>query len=164
MAQTASDLILDRLDRLGRGHDLRASTIGRDMLDERGLEASPYGLLIPRTLEEVVATDEVCREHGAPVVGRGTGTSDEERLLEQLGLDVEVLQSCCCGTAGSFDYEAGEKYEVSMRRAEDVLLPRVRASGNAYLLTDGSGCRPQIEHGAGRRLLGGDVALGRLRA
>jgi Fe-S oxidoreductase len=54
------------------------------------------------------------------------GFDDEEELLEQLGLDAEVVKSGCCGMAGSFGYEAGEKYEVSMKCAEDVLLPRIR--------------------------------------
>jgi FAD/FMN-containing dehydrogenase/Fe-S oxidoreductase len=75
----------------------------------------------------------------------------DHRLYEKLGLDAEVLQSGCCGMAGSFGYEAGEKYEVSMRCAEDALLPTVRDAGdNALLLADGFSCRHQIEHGAGR--------------
>jgi Fe-S oxidoreductase len=75
----------------------------------------------------------------------------DRRLYEKLGLDAEVLQSGCCGMAGSFGYEAGEKYDVSMRCAEDALLPKVRETGeNALLLADGFSCRHQIEHGAGR--------------
>jgi Fe-S oxidoreductase len=82
------------------------------------------------------------------------GFEDEQELLGQLGLDAEVLQSGCCGVAGSFGYEAGEKYEISIRCAEDVLLPRVRAAGpNALVLADGFSCRSQIEHGSGRRAL-----------
>jgi Fe-S oxidoreductase len=75
----------------------------------------------------------------------------DRRLFEKLGLDAEVLQSGCCGMAGSFGYEAGDKYDVSMRCAEDALLPKVRDAGeNALLLADGFSCRHQIEHGAGR--------------
>jgi Fe-S oxidoreductase len=56
--------------------------------------------------------------------------------------------------AGSFGYERGEKYDVSMRCAEDVLLPRIRESGpDALVLADGFSCRSQIEHGTGRRAL-----------
>ncbi|HEY7396906.1 MAG TPA: FAD-linked oxidase C-terminal domain-containing protein [Gaiellaceae bacterium] len=80
------------------------------------------------------------------------GFDKDRELLERTGLDVEVLESGCCGMAGSFGYEAGEKYEVSMRCAEDTLLPRVRDAGeNALLVADGFSCRSQIEHGAGRR-------------
>jgi hypothetical protein len=53
--------------------------------------------------------------------------------------------------AGSYGYEAGEKYEISMRCAEETLLPRVREAGsNALVLADGFSCRHQIEHGSGR--------------
>jgi Fe-S oxidoreductase len=75
----------------------------------------------------------------------------DRSLLERLGLDAEVMQSGCCGMAGSYGYEAGEKYEISMRCAEESLLPRVREAGpNALVLADGFSCRHQIEHGSGR--------------
>jgi FAD/FMN-containing dehydrogenase/Fe-S oxidoreductase len=75
----------------------------------------------------------------------------ERELLERTGLDVDVLASGCCGLAGSYGYERGEKYDISMRCAEDVLLPAVRKDPNAIVLADGFSCRSQIEHGAGRR-------------
>jgi FAD/FMN-containing dehydrogenase/Fe-S oxidoreductase len=82
------------------------------------------------------------------------GFDDEQELLERVGLDAEVLQSGCCGMAGSFGYEAGEKYDVSIRCAEDVLLPKVRGAGeSALVLADGFSCRSQIEHGTGRHPL-----------
>src|ERR671934_60379 len=34
----------------------------------------PIGVVVPRTLDDVEATVEVGREHGAPLFGRGTGT------------------------------------------------------------------------------------------
>jgi Fe-S oxidoreductase len=82
-------------------------------------------------------------------------TSDVEcdaALLDRVGLDYEVLEAGCCGLAGSFGYEAGEKYRVSMQVGERILLPRVReAPPDQLVLTDGFSCRSQIEHGAGRR-------------
>jgi Fe-S oxidoreductase len=79
------------------------------------------------------------------------GLDADTELYERLGVDAELLQSGCCGLAGSFGYEAGDKYDVSMRCAEDVLLPRIRAAGeNTLLLADGFSCRHQIEHGTGR--------------
>jgi Fe-S oxidoreductase len=47
--------------------------------------------------------------------------SDEEAVLKRLGLDYEILDSGCCGMAGSFGYERG-KYDVSVRCGERVLL------------------------------------------
>jgi Fe-S oxidoreductase len=82
------------------------------------------------------------------------GLEAETALLGRLGLDAQVLQSGCCGMAGSFGYEAGEKYEVSMRCAEDALLPAIRAAGrDTLVLADGFSCRSQIRHGTGREPL-----------
>jgi FAD/FMN-containing dehydrogenase/Fe-S oxidoreductase len=79
------------------------------------------------------------------------GLAADSDLFERLGLDAELLQSGCCGLAGSFGYEAGDKYDVSMRCAEDVVLPRIREAGeNTLLLADGFSCRHQIQHGTGR--------------
>ncbi|HJP65793.1 MAG TPA: FAD-linked oxidase C-terminal domain-containing protein, partial [Actinomycetota bacterium] len=47
----------------------------------------------------------------------------EERALHLLGLDVEIPDQGCCGLAGSFGFEAGEKYELSRQRAEQKLWP-----------------------------------------
>src|SRR6266705_81715 len=35
----------------------------------------PIGVVIPRTVDDVVATIATCREYGAPVLSRGGGTS-----------------------------------------------------------------------------------------
>ena len=73
------------------------------------------------------------------------------RVLDRLGLDHEVLDDGCCGLAGSFGYEAGERYEVSMRAGEQQLLSAVReTAAETLVITDGFSCRSQIEHGAGR--------------
>ena len=66
------------------------------------------------------------------------------------GLEPELVESSCCGMAGSFGYEA-EHYEVSMTMAEASLLPAVRAAGEGALIAaDGTSCRHQIADGAGR--------------
>ena len=78
----------------------------------------------------------------------------EKALLERMGLSVEAPESGCCGLAGSFGYEAGDKYRVSMTAAERVLLPAVRtASADTYVVTDGFSCSTQISTGTGRRPL-----------
>ena len=35
----------------------------------------PIGVVIPRSVDDVIATVEECRTHGAPILGRGCGTS-----------------------------------------------------------------------------------------
>jgi Fe-S oxidoreductase len=78
-------------------------------------------------------------------------TDCDRRVLERLGVDVEVLDSGCCGLAGSFGYEAGEKYDVSVKAGERLLLPAVRdAAPETMIVTDGFSCRSQIEHGTNR--------------
>jgi Fe-S oxidoreductase len=73
-----------------------------------------------------------------------------EKVLGMVpGLSVQTVQSSCCGMAGSFGYEA-EHYEVSMRMGELGLLPEVRKAGDALVVADGTSCRQQIAHGAGR--------------
>jgi Fe-S oxidoreductase len=86
---------------------------------------------------------------------RATSDTDcDRRVLDRLGLDYEVLETGCCGLAGSFGYERGERYEVSVKAGERVLLPRVRdASESTLILTDGFSCRSQIEHGSARSAL-----------
>ena len=65
-------------------------------------------------------------------------------------LEVEVIDSGCCGMAGVFGYEASH-YDVSMKMAELSLLPAVRAADNDTLLVaNGTSCRHQINDGAHR--------------
>jgi len=66
------------------------------------------------------------------------------------GLEVEAIESSCCGMAGAFGYEAAH-YDVSMKMAELSLLPRVRKAGaDELIVADGTSCRHQIKDGAGR--------------
>ena len=63
------------------------------------------------------------------------------------GLAVEVVESSCCGMAGSFGYEAAH-YDVSMQMAELALLPAVRAAApDTLIVADGTSCRHQIADG-----------------
>jgi glycerol-3-phosphate dehydrogenase subunit C len=67
------------------------------------------------------------------------------------GFDYEVVETSCCGMAGSFGLEA-EHFEASMQMAEFALLPAVRAAAqDAPLIANGFSCRHQIEHGSGRK-------------
>jgi Fe-S oxidoreductase len=65
-------------------------------------------------------------------------------------LDVKLIESSCCGMAGSFGYEA-RHYEVSMQMGELALLPAVRQAGpDTLIVADGTSCRHQIADGAQR--------------
>ena len=68
-------------------------------------------------------------------------------------LDTELIESSCCGMAGSFGYEA-EHIEASLQMAELSLFPRIRSSdSNTLLIADGISCRYQIQDGLGREAL-----------
>ena len=72
------------------------------------------------------------------------GFGPGRRLLERIGLDAEVLESGCCGMAGSFGFEPGDHYRVAMAAGERVLLPRVRdADPDTLVVADGFSCAPR---------------------
>jgi FAD/FMN-containing dehydrogenase/Fe-S oxidoreductase len=64
----------------------------------------------------------------------------------------ELIESSCCGMAGSFGYQASH-YAVSMSMAEATLLPAVRRQPDAIVVADGTSCRSQIAHGAQRQAI-----------
>jgi FAD/FMN-containing dehydrogenase/Fe-S oxidoreductase len=81
------------------------------------------------------------------------GMSAESELYERMGLDFEVLDSGCCGLAGSFGFER-EHDEISRRIGEHRLMPIVReAAESTILLADGFSCKTQIEQMTERRAL-----------
>jgi len=65
------------------------------------------------------------------------------------GARPELIESSCCGMAGSFGYQASH-YAASMSMAEAALLPAVRRQRDAIVVADGTSCRSQIAHGAQR--------------
>ena len=68
-----------------------------------------------------------------------------------MGLDLEMPDTGCCGMAGSFGYEAGERYRVSIAAGERKLLPAIRdAAADTLILADGFSCRGQIKSGTDR--------------
>jgi FAD/FMN-containing dehydrogenase/Fe-S oxidoreductase len=66
------------------------------------------------------------------------------------GLDVQTVDSSCCGMAGSFGYRT-DNVDVSLAMGELSLLPEVRkAAAGTLVVADGTSCRHQIQEGAGR--------------
>lgn len=77
--------------------------------------------------------------------------SHAESLLRKMGVELNSLDSGCCGMAGSFGFEK-EKYAVAQAIGESVLLPAVRAaSDDTLIVTDGFSCREQVYQSTGRR-------------
>jgi Fe-S oxidoreductase len=67
-------------------------------------------------------------------------------------LQVDVLDTGCCGMAGSFGFEK-EHYDLSVKVAELALLPALRAAPEATLVAPGTSCRHQVKDLDGRRAL-----------
>ncbi|MEY4711756.1 MAG: hypothetical protein RIS88_1206, partial [Pseudomonadota bacterium] len=76
------------------------------------------------------------------------------------GAQPQLIDSGCCGMAGSFGYEA-HHHAVSMQMAELSLLPAVRSAPQALIVADGTSCRHQVRDGAQRQALHAAVLLAR---
>jgi FAD/FMN-containing dehydrogenase/Fe-S oxidoreductase len=112
-----------------------------------------------RTLAEIL-TEAGWHTPARPVVGRRAaiaqvhchqraimGFDADTKLLQACGVEVDVLDSGCCGLAGNFGFERGH-YEVSAACAEHGLWPAVRdARPKTAVLADGFSCRTQIQAG-----------------
>ena len=63
---------------------------------------------------------------------------------------VTILNTGCCGMAGSFGYEK-EHYKLSMQVGEDTLFPKVKnCSSDTEIIAAGTSCRHQIYDGTKR--------------
>ena len=63
---------------------------------------------------------------------------------------VTIINSGCCGMAGSFGYEK-EHYNLSMQVGEDTLFPKIRNTENTTIIAvAGTSCRHQIMDGTNR--------------
>ncbi len=89
----------------------------------------PIGIVIPRSVDDVVATIAIAREHGAPILCRGGGTS---------------LAGQCCNVAVVLDfskYMAGilevDPAQRLARVQPGVILDHLRAAAEKHQLTFG---------------------------
>jgi FAD/FMN-containing dehydrogenase/Fe-S oxidoreductase len=63
---------------------------------------------------------------------------------------VTIINSGCCGMAGSFGYEK-EHYNLSMQVGEDTLFPKIRNTESTTIIAAaGTSCRHQIKDGTDR--------------
>ena len=122
-------------------HDARAAALAsRAMLLEEYLtrEAPDF---IPAAIHGRAVLHGHCHQKAI------AGLDSEVKLLSQVeGLQVEVLDSGCCGMAGAFGYDR-ENYQLSAKIGERVLIPKLRASSSdTIVIADGFSCRSQIRH------------------
>ena len=79
------------------------------------------------------------------------GMGAVETVLRSIpGLEVEVVESSCCGMAGAFGYDP-KTIDVSFAMGELALFPALRRIGpDDLVVADGTSCRHQIQDGVGR--------------
>jgi Fe-S oxidoreductase len=108
--------------------------------------AHPNNLKFKATQQEILVHGH-CHQKAFEVI---------QPVLEVLkmipGANPKLIESSCCGMAGSFGYEA-EHEKISMQMAEISLLPSIRNAPQAIIVADGSSCRHQIHDGLGRQAL-----------
>jgi FAD/FMN-containing dehydrogenase/Fe-S oxidoreductase len=110
-------------------------------LAEEEKEAFP----LPRLAARAVLQGH-CHHHAV------MGLDPELAVLRRMGLELEHPDTGCCGMAGSFGFERGEPYAVSVAAGEHGILRAVRRVPRSTLvLADGFSCREQIAQGTDRR-------------
>jgi Fe-S oxidoreductase len=120
------------------------------MVDEFLLRNVEFDQIISPQKEKVIFHPHCHqRAEGLADDGLPSGTSASVEMLRACGFDVEVVDAGCCGMAGTFGYDA-EHYDLSMKVGELKLLPKLRAAGETQIVSTGSACRLQIQHGAGK--------------
>jgi len=130
---------------------------------EDALAVGGLAFLVDELIARVAAEDPSVADRFRPVAAQALlhghchqkATAGMESTLAILGLvpdlDTSLIDSACCGMAGSFGFEA-EHYEISRAMAERSLLPAVlSASDDTEILVTGISCRQQIAHFSGRR-------------
>ena len=80
-------------------------------------------------------------------------TASFDMLNLPKNFEVSIINSGCCGMAGSFGYEK-EHYDLSMKIGEDTLFPKVRnMDKKSIIAASGTSCRHQIFDGTNRESL-----------
>ncbi len=114
----------------------------------RELSEGRFALPTDGMTGETVHVHGHCHQKAAGVMG-----SMDKVLAALEGLEVNHIESACCGMAGAFGYGA-ETYDVSRRMGELSLLPAVREAAPQHtVLANGTSCRHQIADGAMRDAL-----------
>ena len=69
------------------------------------------------------------------------------------GLDVETIETSCCGMAGAFGY-GKDTYDISMKMARERLFPAIKNNSKEIkIIADGTSCRCQIKDGLDKQAI-----------
>ena len=129
---------LDEYRDLRLGNDA-ASVAGQCMLiDDFVADPERVPDLLLRPLERTLLLHGHCQQKAI------IGTAGSVAALKRIpGATVQLLDSSCCGMAGSFGYEVSHR-PVSEALANRVILPALRKEPDALLAAPGFSCRSQV--------------------
>jgi FAD/FMN-containing dehydrogenase/Fe-S oxidoreductase len=141
----------DEIPALLRGNADAASLAGKVMLFEEFFAAEAAAGRIKLDLKPIGRKALLHGHCHQKAFGALTLVQQTLKLIPEL--EVETVESSCCGMAGSFGY-GRDTIDVSLAMGELSLLPAVRkADATTILVADGTSCREQIVHGTGREAL-----------
>ena len=133
---------------MGLGEEAERLAANSFMFEEflmREVQAGRIETPIAKVGERDVLVHGHCHQKAFGAAGTVT---DVLRLVD--GVRAEMVETSCCGMAGSFGYQR-ETHDVSMAMAELSLLPAVReAESDTIIAADGFSCRHQIRDGSAR--------------
>jgi len=131
------------------GDDARALAAGAFLFEEFVASAADDGKF-DIDLKDMSGTKALLHGH-CHQKAFATMNTVEKTLALIPGLEVETVESSCCGMAGAFGYNA-RTVEISKTMAEMDLLPAVReAAEDTWVVADGTSCRHQIAEGTERQ-------------
>jgi len=129
---------------------------------EKAKLVAERAMLIDEFIAELMAADRIDREQFTQDVRtirlhghcHQKALSSMKSTINMLQLPknyrVKIINSGCCGMAGSFGYER-DNYQLSMEIGELVLFPAIRKeAAESVIAAGGTSCREQIQAGTGR--------------
>jgi FAD/FMN-containing dehydrogenase/Fe-S oxidoreductase len=127
------------------GEESKALARGSFLVEEL-FERERIALEAPEAPERVLL-------HGHCHLKALAGTEALVAFMKKFSRSVSLVDSGCCGMAGSFGYEK-EHYDVSLRMAERRLAPAVRSAGEGTVVgAPGTSCRHQLRDVTGRQAM-----------
>jgi Fe-S oxidoreductase len=140
-------MLVDEYPSLYPGEDADVVAGASTMIDVFLAREIEGGNLVLETLED----QKQILFHGHCQQKATFGTESTMQLLNAVsGYRAEMIDSGCCGMAGSFGYEE-EHYDLSIQLAEMTLAPIIReAPDDVVISASGTSCRQQIYHTTGK--------------
>lgn len=119
------------------------------LLDEFILRVVNFEYLPHHEITEKITLHPHCHHRAEAPADDGlpSGVSATVEMLKLFGFDADVIDTGCCGMAGTFGYDA-EHYDLSMKVGERLFNSEIR-NRNSEIVSSGAACRMQIQQGTG---------------